>query len=161
MADIVLCALLPLDGDGVVTSGHDGRKIGAGALAALRRHVQADGATEAGGLLLGRYLVDSQAIVVDEITEPAPGDVREPRAFHRLDEWHQVAVACAWANSDGRCHYLGEWHTHSEAVPVPSALDVASWIDRWREVGAQRGPAPILGVIVGQEYIGVWEVSGD
>lgn len=154
-------AMLPLDTDGVAVAGSDGRKLGADVLAVLRRHVQADGALEAGGLLLGRYIVDSQAVVADEATEPAAGDVREPRAFHRLDHSHVVRTQAAWSESGGRVHYCGEWHTHSEPVPVPSSIDFEAWERTYGDVVAQhgRGTGPILGVIVGQTHIGVWEVG--
>jgi integrative and conjugative element protein (TIGR02256 family) len=152
-------ATLPLDTDGIIVPRE--RKIDATALGVLRRFVQADGGLEAGGVFLGRYIVDSQAIVIDEATEPAPGDERLPRNFHRLDEAHNVRVMDAWRASDGRVHYLGEWHTHSEPFPVPSPLDCEAWLGLYGDVRDQHdgSAAPLVFAIVGQQAIGFWEVG--
>lgn len=152
-------AMLPLDGDGIAVPGDYGRALGDDVLGVLRRYVQRDGDHEAGGVILGRYL-DGCAIVADAATEPGPADIREPRNFHRLDDSHQEQINDAWHRSGGSLNYLGEWHTHSEPVPVPSAMDLGAWAGNWRDARATSGgDAPILGVIVGQTHIGVWEVG--
>jgi integrative and conjugative element protein (TIGR02256 family) len=139
--------------------GDGGRELTRGAVDVFRQFVQADGDLEAGGILLGRYL-NGEGVVVDDATVPASGDLREPRAFHRLDEAHTDRAMEAWRESDGRVHYVGEWHTHSEDDPVPSALDIASWCDCHDNARRQTGgDAPTLWVIVGRSTIGVWEVA--
>jgi integrative and conjugative element protein (TIGR02256 family) len=111
--------------------------------------------------MLGRYIVDSRSIVIDEATEPAPLDVRRPRFWQRIDPAHVDRAMAAWDGASGRMHYVGEWHTHSEPVPNPSALDREAWLDayancRKMEEGTY---APLVFAIVGQQAIGFWEVG--
>ena len=82
---------------------------------------------EAGGVLLGRLLLDSHDIVVDEITVPMPGDKRSRFAFYRHKRGHQAIINRRWHESGGTCIYLGEWHTHPEPKPTPSGIDLADW----------------------------------
>lgn len=108
----------------------DGRriKLTAEVVSRMQSYAQhAGGALEAGGILLGRYLCDSDDIVVDDITVPLPGDKRGRCFFHRLQKTHQQVITQAWQASNGTRTYLGEWHTHPEAQPTPSCVDTADW----------------------------------
>ena len=75
---------------------------------------------------MGRHLVDGSAIIIDEITEPMPGDQRSRnRCFRSRD--HHVAVQRRWEESQHTCAYLGLWHTHPESTPQPSTIDHEDW----------------------------------
>ncbi|MEO5730278.1 MAG: hypothetical protein ABI134_35585, partial [Byssovorax sp.] len=50
----------------------------------------------AGGVLLGRWLIDSDAVIVDDITTPQPADARSRFAFFRSAGAHHVAIEAAW-----------------------------------------------------------------
>jgi integrative and conjugative element protein (TIGR02256 family) len=103
-------------------------EVSAAAWQAMQCFIQhADNATEAGGVLLGRHLLDGSAIVVDAVTAPMDGDRRARTRFHRAQQRHQAAIDAAWATSDGTCTYLGEWHMHPEPIPSPSSVDWADW----------------------------------
>jgi integrative and conjugative element protein (TIGR02256 family) len=115
---------------------------------------QANDATEAGGVLLGRHLRDGNAIVVDAVTVPMDGDRRTRTRFHRAQRRHQAAIDAAWAASEGTCTYLGEWHTHPEPVPTPSLVDWADWRRRLRQ---DRYTELLFFVIVGTAAVRVWE----
>jgi integrative and conjugative element protein (TIGR02256 family) len=114
----------------------------------------ASSATEAGGVLLGRHLRDGSAIIVDTVTVPMAGDRRARVRFHRAQQRHQAAIDAAWAASDGTCTYLGEWHTHPEPIPEPSAVDWADWRRRLRR---DRYTEPLFFFIVGTTAIKAWE----
>lgn len=81
---------------------------------------------EAGGVLLGRHLLDSNDLVVDEITVPQKQDRRSRFTFFRSRRHEQVARA-KWAAAKGTLAYLGLWHTHPEIDPVPSRVDLRDW----------------------------------
>lgn len=76
---------------------------------------------ESGGQLFARFEV-SQILVV-EATGPRAADRRTTSSFlpnrraeqREIDERHHAGV-----------HYIGDWHTHREDVPKPSATDVRS-----------------------------------
>ncbi|ATB35243.1 hypothetical protein CYFUS_000655 [Cystobacter fuscus] len=110
---------------------------------------------EAGGILLGRYIVDSEAVVVDEVSSPMPGDRRTRFSFFRHQRAHQWLIEQRWKESEGTCHYLGEWHTHPEATPTPSLVDLSEWRRRLAE---DRFEAEfLLFVIVGTQQVRMWE----
>lgn len=135
--------------------GH-GFKLAAAVVQQLRSYAQVEsGSREAGGVLLGRYLLDTNDVVVDLITTPTRSDKRLRFGYFRAREGHQELVDQAWRESKGACHYLGEWHTHPEACPVPSGIDRVNWK---RILSHYRADAdPLYFVIVGQIVICAWQ----
>lgn len=111
--------------------------------------------SEAGGLLLGRYIINSKDIVVDEVTLPAPEDKRSRFRFFRSKDPHQRIIDALWKSSRGTCNYLGEWHTHPEEIPVPSSIDYSSWEDRMTKdfIDAES----LFFIIVGTKDVSVFE----
>ncbi len=103
-------------------------KIGPSALSGMAGFVQNDPAKrEAGGVLLGRFLIGNNDVIVDHITVPMTGDKRSRFGFFRSQNAHQKRISEAWASSQGTCNYLGEWHTHPEDDPNPSTHDLTNW----------------------------------
>jgi integrative and conjugative element protein (TIGR02256 family) len=76
---------------------------------------------EVGGQLFARF--EGSRILVVEATGPRDGD-RGTRASYVPDRRAEQAEIAA-RHSLG-LHYVGDWHTHPEAVPTPSRLDAAS-----------------------------------
>jgi integrative and conjugative element protein (TIGR02256 family) len=111
---------------------------------------------EAGGILLGRYLRNSDDVVVDRITTPIPADQRSRLRFYRSSDAHQGLIDEAWHDSTGTCNYLGEWHTHAESNPFPSIIDFLDWGKRFLfdRIDSNR----LYFVIVGTEHINVWQM---
>ncbi len=112
---------------------------------------------EAGGVLLGRYIIDSNDIVVDDITTPMQNDVRKRFFFLKQKKYHQKIVTESWIKSKGTCNYLGEWHTHPEAIPTPSIVDTKEW-ERLLKSTKFEGES-LYFVIAGTEQIRIWECS--
>lgn len=81
---------------------------------------------EAGGVLLGRHLLESSNLVVDEVTVPQRADKRSRFGFFRSHK-HSALAQASWAASQGTSAYLGLWHTHPEADPTPSYVDRNDW----------------------------------
>lgn len=110
---------------------------------------------EAGGVLLGRFILDCSDVVVDQITVPVQEDRRSRFRFFRSAKEHQQAIFRVWRRSKGTCNYLGEWHTHPEPDPLPSALDLQTW---HRKLSKDRFDSDVLYfVIVGTERINAWQ----
>lgn len=80
---------------------------------------------EAGGILVGYRRGPHIEIV--EASCPMALDVRRRHSFVRRDNGHQAFSDSRWESSGGTMHYLGEWHTHPEAKPLPSYLDRSEW----------------------------------
>lgn len=81
--------------------------------------------TEAAGVLIGERR--GPHLVVHQISEPGPGDIRRRCFVDRRGAHHQIAVDEAFSSSSGALQYLGEWHTHPEDSPSPSITDLSTW----------------------------------
>ena len=81
--------------------------------------------TEAAGVLIGERR--GSHVVVHQISEPGPGDIRRRCFVDRRGAHHQIAVDEAFIGSSGMLQYVGEWHTHPEDSPSPSSTDLGTW----------------------------------
>lgn len=82
--------------------------------------------SEAGGVLLGRHLLDSNDLVVDEVTTPQEQDRLSRFSFFRSRQ-HGVLAKKRWDATHSTMAYLGLWHTHPQADPTPSSIDRHDW----------------------------------
>lgn len=117
-----------------------------GVLEVFRRHIQlVETDCEAGGLLLGT--VHGKHLIIEQATTPTPRDRRFRVLFERMPFGHAAIASALWAQSSGRVRYVGEWHTHPQNYPTPSALDRSECerLSRKRSDGR-----PLLAVIVGR-----------
>ena len=110
---------------------------------------------EAGGILLGREIVDSKDIIVDSISTPLPGDKQTRFSFFRNAKHHQKIIEKTWHESKGTYNYLGEWHTHPEPLPSPSSTDLKDWKRKLKQ--DQFYSDYLYFVIIGIQQIFVWE----
>ncbi|WP_419533398.1 ThiF family adenylyltransferase [Endozoicomonas sp.] len=111
---------------------------------------------EAAGLLIGYADVKGNT-TIDRITLPKPTDTRK-RAYFSLDaERHQEEVDQAFEDSDGVLGYFGTWHTHPQAVPAPSNLDLMDWQKHYDENTNRQ----LFFIVAGTEKMSVYTmVSG-
>lgn len=112
---------------------------------------------EAGGVLLGRRILDTNDIIVDIVTTPMPNDRRKRFQFFRSKTGHQERIKQAWQDSSGATNYLGEWHTHPEDTPRPSCVDRWDWKSLVKAVDFEGDE--LFFFIVGIEHIRAWEVA--
>jgi integrative and conjugative element protein (TIGR02256 family) len=113
---------------------------------------------EAGGILIGRVLVEDGNYIIDDVSEPMPTDKRSRFRFSRKTEGHQEYFNAVWERENGRCFYLGEWHTHPERVPIPSSIDRKDW-NRLLNIGYETGC--LFFIILGIDEIKVWYGYGE
>lgn len=125
----------------------------------LRAHSQRSWwQTEAGGALLGRHLLDSENIVVDEVTTPQKQDRRSRFSFFRSKQ-HSVIAQARWVARDSTMAYLGLWHTHPERDPTPSGVDRQDWENALAK-DCFEGDR-LFFPIVGTDRIRVWSKTRD
>lgn len=91
----------------------------------LNKFKQYNGDTEAGGILLGCYR--GTHIEITHATPPGLDDIRQPLKFIRKCSSHANEAIRVWKSSQEKITYLGEWHTHPQAIPVPSVIDHNNW----------------------------------
>lgn len=111
---------------------------------------------EAGGVLLGRHLLDSHDIVIDEVTTPQDSDRRSRFSFFRSLR-HETLARERWQMQSSTMAYLGLWHTHPEADPTLSGADRNDWTQAVSR-DAYEGDR-LFFPIVGTQWIRVWTLS--
>lgn len=90
---------------------------------------------ESGGILIGCYrqaaLPDGAyspiSIELVSCSEPSGSDWAHRFGFNRKGKHHIQKAVNAWKKSRQEQTYLGEWHTHPEANPTPSSVDLLNW----------------------------------
>ncbi len=113
---------------------------------------------EAGGMLFGRLLYDCEDIIVDDVTLPFPSDKRSRFSFFRGKNGAQKLVEEKWHKSNSTQIYLGEWHTHPEDDPTPSAnVDIKNWHKITKKATFEQ--ECLYFVIVGRKRTRLWELN--
>ncbi|WP_414640768.1 Mov34/MPN/PAD-1 family protein [Archangium sp.] len=116
---------------------------------------RSSGMLETGGILVGGYSATLDCARVSAASGPSGDSVRGPSSFQRGTRGLQKWLERRWtARGD---HYLGEWHFHPYAPPVPSNTDLQQ-LGRIARTADYRCPEPIL-LIVGGDPAGKWLIS--
>lgn len=138
------------------TEGHV--RVGDVALARMDQHRQIEpNAPEAGGILLGRLIVDSHDIVIDDVAVPSEHDRASRFRFFRSKRNANTVIRKTWSSSNATCIYLGEWHTHPEDTPSPSWTDLRNWRRVLRKSCIEQDF--LLFAIVGRVDLRLWELT--
>lgn len=146
MSDILIYKIHP----------HGRIKISKDVLSTMLSYQQYESDTpESGGLLVGRYIADCDDIVIDKLTVPMKWDIQTRCFFKKNKNSHQKLLKTWWEKSKWTCNYIGEWHTHPEHIPHPSAHD----FEQWKKVLAETHTcsSSIFFVIVGIQSTRVWQ----
>ncbi len=114
--------------------------------------------SEAGGILLGRHLLDTDDIVVDEVTTPQNSDRRSRYSFFRSKR-HGAIAQERWKDEASTLAYLGLWHTHPEPDPTPSGVDRNDWAQAMSSDTFHGNQ--LFFPIVGIKRIRVWSMTCD
>lgn len=104
---------------------------------------------ETGGILVGFYTESQNCAVVTEVSG-APSDSKSGRTFFvrgtaGLQRW----LDKLW-HKEPR-HYLGDWHFHPDAEPVPSPTDETQ-IKAIANAEAWKCPEPVLLIVGADAY---------
>ena len=81
---------------------------------------------ETGGILLGRVIKGAAHLHVTVAGDPGPQALHELQRFRRDLAHAQTLADHAWA--DHQAVWVGEWHTHPKAGPLPSHVDLQSYL---------------------------------
>lgn len=82
---------------------------------------------ESCGILIGTKDMSTNHYSIESVTAPMPEDIRTKYSFIMKDSTHQQTVDRAYLDSNGTSIYLGTWHSHPQAIPVPSLVDYRDW----------------------------------
>lgn len=113
---------------------------------------------EAGGQLFARF--DLPTITIVEATGPRRGDRRSRLSYHPDRDAEQREIA---AHHSRGLHFVGDWHTHPQDLPIPSSRDEESMREAFTKSGHSlngfllviRGLRPL------PEGLAVWVYDGE
>lgn len=83
---------------------------------------------EAGGQLFANFI--GNQIIIVEATGPRPTDRRTPSSYIPDRKAEQAEI---YSLHQQGLHYVGDWHTHAQEIPLPSFLDEESIADYARK----------------------------
>lgn len=111
---------------------------------------------EAGGILIGKENKSNENIIINHITVPMSKDERKHNRFIRKDKRHIELFENLYKKSDETLRYIGEWHTHPEAIPDFSCIDLKNWKKISKD---SNGDNNYYHIIIGYEAIRMWEIN--
>ncbi len=114
------------------------------------RHCRQARRRETGGILIGQYTGLGDRAIISEATGPPRDSIAGPTSFIRGIYGLQQRIDRAWRQQK---YYLGEWHFHPLAPPVPSDRD-RTQIMAFSSDPAYQCPEPILLVVGGDPAAG-------
>lgn len=92
----------------------------------ILKYKQVNDNDEAGGMLIGSIISNSNEIEIIDFTEPLKEDKRNKFRFKRSNKHNQILNE-KWISSNFTKLYLGEWHTHPQEIAAPSLIDKKAW----------------------------------
>lgn len=113
------------------------------------------GPKETGGILIGYYAYDQKWANITIATEPTKDSIHGWNTFFRGVLGLKELLDHEWEKN--QCFYIGEWHYHPRALPIPSPKDIRQMI-RFSKNSKLKCPEPILLIIGGDKYCG-WSHS--
>lgn len=140
-------------------SSRDGRmhlRLDAHHVERLLSHCKTAGQEETGGVLLGRYNKRHDTALVLDVLGPPKDSTRSRTRFQRGTEGVQRILERIWTAR--KEHYLGEWHFHPFAAPMPSRIDYEQMVEI-ATAPSWKCPEPVL-LVIGGDPCGAWRPYG-
>lgn len=110
---------------------------------------------ESGGILIGREEIASGNLIIDHCTAPMARDKSSRFRFTRKDTEH-ITYYEKLNDPNPIYAYVGEWHTHPEAVPHYSCIDENNWETICKD---EKTPEVQYHLIAGTTAFRVWRCS--
>lgn len=131
-------------------------------LSALAEEARLHEPEETGGILVGHYTVTKsngkRDAVITDVIGPGPAATRSRVSFEPDTAWQATELARIYAERDRRVSYLGDWHTHPTAQPIPSFRDLET-LGVIAAHSPARCPEPLM-AILGKEAPGQhWKIA--
>ena len=85
-------------------------------------------------------------------------DKRKYNKFIRKDKRHVEVFKNLYRTSEETLRYIGEWHTHPEAIPNFSEIDLNNWEKISKESDNNNN---YYHIIVGYDAIKIWVIESE
>lgn len=103
---------------------------------------------ESGGTFMG-WWADEETVVISTVIGPGPKAVRGPFSFQPDQNWQLEKIAEHYAASGRKETYLGDWHSHPNAVDGQLSWRDRTVLRRIIQSASARCPAPIMLIVWG------------
>lgn len=141
--------------DMVINDGSRNIKLCHNVIEIMYKYIQQGALSkEAGGILIGKENMSNSNLIINGITTPMNHDYSGYDRFIRRDKRHITYFNTFYNKSKHTLRYLGEWHTHPEAVPIYSSIDLKNWEKIYRGANYKNS---YYHIIVGYEMVRIWK----
>lgn len=111
---------------------------------------------EIGGILIGAYDKKKSCLKITDMSFPYSSDLQMRFRFSRKSDGHQEFMDNVWQQSGQTKAYIGEWHTHDQDKPSPSAVDCKTW----KRISAQDNNfKDCFYIIIGRSEYKIWGIQ--
>lgn len=143
--------------DMVINDGSRNIKLCHNVLNVMYKYIQQGALSkEAGGILIGKENISNSNLIINNITSPMAQDNRCYNRFIRRDSCHISYFNTLYKKNKETLRYIGEWHTHPEAEPIYSSLDLKNWKRICRGSDYENS---YYHIIVGFEVVRMWKIE--
>lgn len=145
--------------DVIITTNNNKIKIYSLILSTLHNFIQPTFfSVESGGILIGKENFSNNNIIINALTTPMKKDKRTYNKFIRKDSKHIEIFNCMYKNSNNVLRYIGEWHSHHQAIPQYSCIDYENWKKIKENSPVQNN---YYHIITGYKAIRIWIYEGE
>lgn len=132
-------------------------KICSSVLNVMKKYIQKEFfSVESGGIMIGKENMSNKNLIINNLTIPMSKDKQRHNRFFRKDKRHIEIFNTLHTESDKTLRYMGEWHTHPEAIPNFSSID----LNNWKKISSESlVEINHYHIIVGFEAIRLWMYS--
>lgn len=131
-------------------------------LSALADEARLHEPEETGGILVGHYTVTKsngkRDAVITDVIGPGPEATRSRVTFVPDTAWQASELARIYAERDRRVSYLGDWHTHPTAQPIPSFRDLET-LGVIAAYSPARCPEPLMAILGKEAPDQHWDIA--
>lgn len=132
-------------------------KINVEVLELFKKYVQKDTTSfESGGVIIGKENRSNNNIIITSATQPMSQDIQTHSSYYRKDGGHINFFIKLYELQEGTVRYYGEWHSHPEAYPHYSLIDLKNW-KRIKSEGPEK--SDYYHIIVGYMAIRIWKIG--
>jgi len=131
-----------------------GLTIYAAEIESILKYCNNSNGKETGGILIGRYSLEQNMAIVTHVSGPPEDSKSGSYFFLRGIKGLQKILNRLWSRKE---YYLGEWHFHPYAAPIPSNTDNQQMVEFSCDI-RMKCPEPIL-LIIGGNPITEWSMK--
>ena len=105
---------------------------------------------ETGGVFMGYWSKLRDSVVITKLIGPGPGAVHRRHRFRPNITYQQQEIADQYLMSGRRETYLGDWHTHPDAITGRLSIKDRFTLQGISKDEGARASEPLMGIVHGE-----------